>query len=116
LKAAEFLFGTSSGPVGYLGRLLVTPFVAVGGVAYELHAAFNPFGERFFLDQQSIPDWLFDTPGDLIANTYGQAVALTPGLSPAAASNALRAVGWIPGPNHLNGEGFFKISPPGLGF
>jgi len=116
LKATQFLLGTNSGPVGYLGRLLITPFVTVGGIGYELHAAFNPFGERFFLDQQSIPDWLFDTAGDLIANTYGQAVALTPGLSPAGASAALRAVGWIPGPNHVSGEGFFRVSRPGLGF
>jgi hypothetical protein len=115
LKATEFLFGTSSGPVGYLGRLLVTPFVTAGGALYELHAAFNPFfNGQFPLDRQNPLNLLFDTAGDLVANTYGQAVALTPGLSAGSASSALQAVRYIPGPH--SEAGFLRTARPALGY
>jgi hypothetical protein len=115
LKAAEFLFGTSSGVLGYLGRVVVTPFVTVGGILYELHAAFNPFlNPQFPLDKQNPLNLLFDTLGDLIANTYGQLVALTPGLSAETASIALRAVAYIPGPDST--IGFWRLSWPKFGY
>ena len=115
MKASEFLVGTSSGPLGYLGRLLVTPLVTGGGIAYELHAAFDPFHNgQFPLDKQNPVSLLFDTAGDLLANTYGQAVALTPGLSPESASRALQVVRFIPGPH--SEVGYWKIPPPALGY
>jgi hypothetical protein len=71
----------------------VTPFVTVAGVGYEVYTAFTPFDGQPFLD------WVWDTPGDLIANTYGQVLSLT--VPNAWASSAIRGAQVIPGPNHV---------------
>ena len=95
--AATWLTGASSGPLHYLGRVVVTPFVTVVGIGYEVYTGFAPFDKQPFLD------WIWDTPGDLVANTYGQFVSLT--VPDAWARSALRAVQVIPGPNHALGAG-----------
>jgi hypothetical protein len=78
-------------------------------------AAFDPFHNgQFPLDRLNPLSLIFDITGDLLANTYGQAIARTPGLSPGSASIALQAVRLIPG---LHSEfGFWTIPPPALGY
>lgn len=84
--------GSCSRPLGYLGRILVTLFVTTGRILYELHVAFNPFlNPQFPVDKQNPLNLIFDMVGQLVANTYGQPVALLPRLSPASPSTALQA-------------------------
>jgi len=107
-SAATWLTGASSGPLHYAGRLLVTPFVTAAGIGYEVYTAFTPF------DGQPPLDWVWDTPGDLIANTYGQVVSLT--VPDGWAVSAIRAAQAIPGPNHvwmLTGGRAPIVSSPG---
>jgi len=103
-----------------LGRLIATPFVTTVGIGYELYQGFYPFAEYFPFDWQSIPNWLVDTPLDLVANTYGQMVALTPGLSPNTASSAITRAWWIPGPSGVPRGQFEFLTPrvnrPSFGF
>jgi len=91
--AAEWLTGAETGPLNYMGRVAVTPAVTAAGLGYEAYTAFTPFDGQPFLD------WVWDTPGDLIANTYGQAIALT--VPDDWAATAIRGAQVIPGPNHV---------------
>lgn len=123
---ATWLTGASSGPLHYLGRILVTPFVTLGGIGYEFKTMIGYHGQAF--DGQPFLDWLWDTPGDLIANTYGQVVSLIVPNNDWA-SLAIRGAQVIPGPDHswllravAAGRGWedvatgsyrFKVSSPG---
>jgi len=92
-SAATWLTGATSGPFHYIGRVAVTPFVTVAGIGYEVYTGFTPFDGQPFLD------WAWDTPGDLLANTYGQAVSLT--VPDPWAQAMIRGAQVIPGPNHV---------------
>lgn len=114
LYAAERIVGRDDGVVGYLGRIVTTPLILLSGVVYEIQAAFWPLDSHFPLDQQSLPNWVFDTAIDLVANTYGQLVALVPGVSGVP---ALRVAGYFAGPDDtVWGRCWYKLNPPNGGY
>jgi len=109
--------------------ILAAPLIAAYGIGYE---AFHFFFEGHtdyrtvyqsitatrhrpvygFFDGQFPTNWLWDTPGDMMANLVGQVSGLF--LSPAAAAQFNRVVFLIPGPNYTAGrESWTKFAAPG---
>lgn len=112
--------------------LLGAPFVFLGGLAYEAYHLFVPghvqggdsdydrSGAYFGLfDGQNPINWLYDTPGDILGNTFGQLTAILN-------LDFLEVNKWtlmIPGPNYSadrdNALGrpddfFEQLAPPGM--
>ena len=109
--------------------ILAAPLIAAYGIGYE---AFHFFFEGHteyrtvyqsitaerhwpvysFFDGQFPTNWLWDTPGDIMANVVGQFSGLF--LSPAAAAQFNRVVFLIPGPNYTAGpQSWTKPAAPG---
>ncbi len=112
--------------------VLASPFITAYGVVYEGWHIFFPghtkdygtiyedltvdrsaFRFRGFFDGQHPVNWLWDTPGDMMANVFGQFSGLF--LSPPAAAQFNRATFLIPGPNYPgeNAALWEKLAPPG---
>ena len=112
--------------------VLATPFITAYGVVYEAWHIFFPghtteyssfyqdlkvdrstFTFRGFFDGQHPVNWLWDTPGDMMANVFGQFSGLF--LSPSAAAQFNRFTFLIPGPNYPgeNRTLWEKLAPPG---
>ncbi len=106
--------------------LLAAPFIALGGVAYEVAHLFVPghtqqaqYGGSgrqppFFgmTDGQNPINWLYDTPGDLLGNTIGQLTTIM-GMDQLEAN---KIVFMIPGPDYSNAKSdadWTKIASPG---
>jgi RHS repeat-associated protein len=110
--------------------VLAAPFLAAYGVAYEAWHLFVPGHTEYvsfyqslrsqrdppfygFFDGQHPLNWLWDTPGDMLANPIGQFSGLF--LSPSAAAQFNRIVFLIPGPNYTGGQGTWtKLATPGV--
>jgi RHS repeat-associated protein len=104
-ESANAITGTYNRAVNFLPKLILMPFIAVGGVLYEAKTLFDPFDNQPFLD------YLYDVPGDLIANLYGLTMGLfgtevqfssTFGINTMERANYTKfnTVFFIPGPDH----------------
>jgi hypothetical protein len=100
--------------------VLAAPFITAYGVGYEAfhfffpgHIEYQSFYQsltvdrgdfRFygFFDGQHPVNWIWDTPGDVVANVVGQFSGVF--LSPSAAAQFNRSVYLIPGPNYTGGR------------
>lgn len=58
-EALTWITGASSGPLHYLGRVIVAPFAAVYGVYYEFKTGFFPRNERFPLERHRFLSWAY---------------------------------------------------------
>jgi hypothetical protein len=104
------------GPLG-------APAVLLAGIGYEFYALFHgghvPGGVAVAgpFDGQNPVNWLYDTPGDMLANALGQVSGLF--LSPGAAAIVNRASFLIPGPNYSTARaatyGLDPTTPAGAG-
>jgi RHS repeat-associated protein len=110
--------------------LLAAPIIAAYGVGYEVFHVFFPghtdykslyeslkvnrgeFRFKGFFDGQHPANWLWDTPGDMLANVVGQFSGVF--LSRSAAAQFNRAVFLIPGPNYTGGfQTWERLGSPG---
>ncbi|PYJ87006.1 MAG: hypothetical protein DME22_03075 [Verrucomicrobia bacterium] len=115
---------------------LAVPFLFLGGIGYEMYSTFfpghvpgGPAGQRLppfygLFDGQNPVNWLWDTPGDILANGLGLMNGLL--LSPPLTVEANKFGYLIPGPNYsanrlgnypkLGGDArqlWPKLAPPG---
>jgi len=116
---------------------LVLPLLFVGGLGYELYSVIHPghvpgaatgqpvgfFGHVF--DGQNPVNWLWDTPGDILANGLGLVNGVL--FSPSLAVEANKFGYLIPGPDYSSGrvshypelggdqrQLWLKFAPPGV--
>jgi RHS repeat-associated protein len=104
-EAAREVTGTYNSIVNFLPKTILSIVALAYDIGYEVAKGYKGTGGHPF-DDQPLLDWLYDTPGDMVANGYGLGVGLIwSGLQ--TGSDGRRAGDWvfvpvygIPGPQH----------------